>query len=345
MLPPEELRTAPEQLVVACDRAARALFVVVVHDTRLGPAHGGIRRWTYPTLDAAVADAKALAAAMTWKCALAGLPAGGGKAVLLDHDELDRAAAYRALGRQVEQLAGRFCTGPDVGTTDDDLRQVALVTRFVAVGAGGAQGPGDLADATAQGVEAAMVALVQRLGGRAGLAGLRIAVQGLGAVGMALAARVHAAGGRLVVADPLAERTAAAAARFGADVVDSAAITAVPCDVFAPCALGGVITAEVAAALPAQGVCGAANNVLAAPAAGRELHRRGVLLVPDVVANAGALIVGAHWQRTGERVAAERVQRIGATAGEVLDGASAAGVPPTEFALALARERVERGPC
>jgi glutamate dehydrogenase/leucine dehydrogenase len=138
-----------EQVLVVRDRAANALAVIAVHDTRLGPAHGGIRRWPYPSLAAAVSDVLQLAEAMTWKCALADVPAGGGKAVILDRPGTDREAAYRLVGRAVAQLGGRFFTGPDVGTTTADLQVVAGETSYVATGEG--EGPGDLPAATATG--------------------------------------------------------------------------------------------------------------------------------------------------------------------------------------------------
>ncbi|MFO1078181.1 MAG: Glu/Leu/Phe/Val dehydrogenase dimerization domain-containing protein [Planctomycetota bacterium] len=325
-----------EELVVVRDRRARAVAVVALHDTSLGPAHGGIRRHRYPDLEAAVRDAVALARAMTWKCALAELPAGGGKAVILDHDGLDRAAAYRLVGRTVARLGGRFFTGPDVGTTADDLREVAAATANVAIGDDG--GAGDLAAATALGVFAAMAALLRRLA--LPLAGATVAVQGVGAVGMALCRLLAEAGADLVVGDPDAGRVAAAAARFGARAVAADALVRTPCDVFAPCALGGVLTEAVALALPARGICGAANNQLATPAAAHVLHARGIPAVPDFVASAGALIAGASWHLRGERVGEARIRRIGDVAADLLAEAAAADEPPSATALRLAEARV-----
>lgn len=330
-----------EQVVLVRDRSAGATVLVVVHDTALGPAHGGIRRWAYPSLAAASADAVALATAMTWKCALAGVPAGGGKCVVLDHPGLDRAAAYRLVGRTVEELGGRYFTGPDVGTTDADLRLVAERTRYVALDRHG-EGPGDLAGATADGVLLALQAALAVAASR-DLAGTTVAVQGLGAVGAALCERLAARSVRLVVADVLPARAAAVAQRCGATVVEPAAIVRTPCDVFAPCALGGVLTAAIARELPARIVCGAANNVFADDDASAVLHARGIVAVPDFVANAGALILGATWHLTGRRAAPDAVARIGATTRELLERAAASGQPPLALALAMARERVRRG--
>lgn len=327
-----------EQILVVRDRPSGAVAVVAVHDTSAGPAHGGIRRWAYPSLGAAVADAVQLAQAMTWKCALADVPAGGGKAVILDAPGLDRRAAYRLVGRVVAQLGGAFFTGPDVGTGAADLREVAGTTRFVAVDDAAGGGPGDLAQATAVGVFAAQRALAVALG--LDLAGAVVAVQGTGAVGAKLCRLLAGAGARLVVADAVPERAAAVAAELGARAVAAERIVREPCDLFAPCALGGVLTEAVANELPAKGVCGAANNVLATPAAGRILHRRGVPCVPDFVANAGALIQGATWHLTGERIGAERLARIGVTATDLLARSVASDLPPGELALAMAIERV-----
>jgi leucine dehydrogenase len=213
-----------ERVVRVRDRDAGVTAILAVHDTRLGPAHGGIRRWRYDSVEAAHDDAVRLARAMTWKCALADLPAGGGKAVIVDHDGLDRQAAYRLVGRAVEQLGGRFFTGPDVGTTDDDLLVVARETKNVVDV--GEHGPGDLAAATAHGVFAAMTALAERLS--LPMAGLRVAVQGVGAVGMQLCSRLSAAGARLTVSDVSPQRAAAAATVFGATVVPLESIVSTP---------------------------------------------------------------------------------------------------------------------
>ncbi len=319
------------------DRCAAAVAVIAVHDTSLGPAHGGIRRWPYPTFAAAVSDVVALAQAMTWKCALAGVPAGGGKAVILDRPDLDRGAAYRLVGRALAQLGGRFFTGPDVGTTAADLDVVAGETSFVATQGGGA---GDLGMATARGVFAAMQALAAHLG--TDLRGMRIAVQGVGAVGGRLAELLHVAGAELVLSDLDHDRARQVAAAVGAAVVDGDAILTAPCDVFAPCALGGVLTPAVAERLPARGVCGAANNIFTGPDAARVLHDRGIVAVPDFVANAGALIAGATFHLAGAAVPPERIDAIGATATEVLNRARAADLPPSEVALVMAQERVAR---
>lgn len=323
-----------EQVLLLRDPGSGARALIAIHDTRLGPAFGGIRRWRYGSCAEALADVAALARAMTWKCALAELPAGGGKAVVPDAPGLDRRRAYEFLGEQVERLGGRFFTGPDVGTTEEDLRAVAARTRFCADPAGCAA----IADGTARGVFAAVVATAGHIG--RDLRGLRVLVQGLGAVGARLCARLAQAGADLLVADVDAARTAAAAAEHGARAVPAAAALTTPCDLLAPCALGGGIDAAVAASLPALAVCGAANNVLADARAGAVLHARGIPVAPDLAANAGGLIHGATLQLTGRAAPAARIDAIGAAVAELLARSRREDVPPLELAIAEARRRL-----
>ncbi len=333
----DSLTAECERILVVKDPASSAEAIVAVHSTHLGPAHGGIRRWPYESLEAAMADVVALARAMTFKCALAEVPAGGGKAVIVDRPGLDRAAAYRLVGRTVEQLGGTFFTGPDVNTSAEDLRWVAEETRFVATDA--ADGPGDLAAATSEGVLSALLALAIELDCLP--AQMHVVVQGLGAVGMGCAARLAKLGVRISVHDVVADRVAHAVTNYGAVAIDADAVTQTECDVFAPCALGSVLTEDVANNLPARGVCGAANNIFANDTAADQMHRRGVVVVPDFIANAGALIQGALWNLKQERIEPERLARIGATTKEVLSRSRASDRAPITVALELARERLQ----
>ena len=325
-----------EQVEVFTDRASGMQAVLAIHDTRMGPAFGGIRRRAYASLEEATRDVLQLAAAMTWKCAMAGLPAGGGKMVLLDHEGLDRPAAYRCIGTFVASLGGRFSTGPDVGTTDADLREVCSRTRHCANP--DAAGPGDLGRATALGVFHALLATAQRAGIE--LVGATVLVQGLGTVGAPLARMCREAGARLLLADVDGARAQALAAGLGAQVVDPARVLATPCDVLVPCALGGLVDTAAAGSLPVRAVCGAANNLLASAEAGRVLHDRGIPVAPDFVANAGALIAGCLHQLNGTRVGDDRITAIGRTVDAVLGESSRTGRPPGEVALAWARSRV-----
>jgi leucine dehydrogenase len=325
-----------EEIQVFNDAARRCIAFVVLHDTRPGPAFGGIRRREYSDAESALADALRLAQAMTWKCALAGVPGGGGKAVILERSGMDRAAAYALLGRAVERLGGRFYTGPDAGTQPDDLDIVARHTRYVATP--GAAGPGDLAESTALGVHAGIRAVARALG-RGSLDGLKVAVQGLGEVGFRLARRLRADGARLAVADVRGDAAERARAELDAEVVDPLHVFDVHADVLAPCAVGEVIDRERAATLPARAVAGAANNVLADAEAGQILFARGVLYAPDFVINAGALVHGALFHLEGASPAAERIVEIGTRVAEVLATARVEHLPPEAVALRLARAR------
>lgn len=328
-----------EQVVLCSDPAAAYRAVIALHSTRLGPAVGGTRLRPYARDEDALADALGLSRAMTLKSALAGLPFGGGKAVVLQPaGAFDRAALFEAHGRAIEALGGRFVTGEDVGVSPDDLELTRRRTRYVA---GLASGAGNPAPYTARGVLSAMRAAAERAWGSPDLAGRRVALQGCGAVGSSLAAALRAAGARLVVADVDAQRLAAVADETGAEVASPDDILHVPCDVLAPCALGGVLSAESAAQLRCRVVCGAANNQLATPDVAVALAGHGVLYVPDFAANAGGVISGAQdllgW--TPAEVA-RAVDGIGATVRQVLDLAAREGCTSAEAAERLALRRV-----
>lgn len=326
-----------EQIQVLRDPEIGFCGFIVIHDTRLGPAFGGIRRWSYRTPEEALDDCLRLARAMTLKCAIHRIPGGGGKAVVLQQPGLDRQAAYRLLGRYVEHMGGRFYTGPDFGTEAGDLEAVASTTRFVA--RPGTEGPGNLAEPTALGVFAGIRAVASRLGA-SDLEETTIAVQGLGEVGQRLASRLHQAGARLLLADVQQDRATALGRELDAEVVDTREILAVACDIYAPCAMGGVINRNSLPGLKARAVAGAANNVLASAERGQELHRRGILYAPDFVINSGALVHGALFHLQGQPPPPERIESIGELVGEILDRAATENRPPEQLAEEMAREHI-----
>ena len=326
-----------EQVQILKDPEAGLLGFIAIHNTRLGPAFGGIRRWAYATVDEALRDALLLATHMTLKCALHRIPAGGGKAVICQRPGLDRAAAYRRLGQYVEQMRGRFYTGPDVGTEAADLLEVGSQTRFVALP--GENGPGDLAEPTAVGVFAGIRTMSQRLG-FSDLQGVSVLVQGLGAVGRRLADKLARVGARLLVADVLPDRVQDAVREWGAQAVEVDRVASVPCDVFAPCALGGAINPGNVSHLGAKAVAGSANNVLSTPECGAQLHRQGVLYAPDFVINSGALLHGALFHLEGVTPPRERIEGIGDLLASVLETSADQDLPPEVVAEHLARERV-----
>ena len=328
-----------EEVIALHDPGSGLRAFLALHDTSAGPAFGGIRAWTYQREDEALRDCLRLARAMTAKCVMAGLPAGGGKVVLLDRPELDREGAYRHLGRAVERLGGRFYTGPDVGTGPRELGWLAAHTRFVTHP--GAEGPGELAESTSAGVLAGMAAALRHLDGAERWGERRVIVQGLGEVGARLARSLVELGAEVHAAEVDSERAEALCGELGLVRIDPSRELEGECDVFAPCALSGILHDLSIARLRCRVVAGAANNVLANPAHGRRLHERGVLYVPDFLINAGALIRGARFHLEGER---EDVARIGAQIGAgvtaVLERAAAEGVPPVEVALREAEARL-----
>ena len=317
-----------DRVVLWRDAASGLEAILVIDDVTLGPAAGGVRTRAYGSPEDALADAAALARAMTIKCALGGLAAGGGKCVVLDHAGLDRARAFRVLGERIAELGGLFRTAGDLGTTAADLAAMAARCPWVHEDERG------LTDAVARGMLRCIEACAALRG--ASVAGLTVAVQGCGAIGAAVARVLAAAGARLVVADLDAARARAVAGETGAAIVAPSEILAAPVDVLAPCALGGAIDTAVAGAVRAWAVCGAANNLLASPEAEDALLRRGVLVVPDVVASAGAVIegIGRTVMQLPDR--APLVDALGATARRVLEEAAATGARPTAVATRLA---------
>jgi leucine dehydrogenase len=318
--------------VVWRDPPSGLVAVLVIDDLTLGPGAGGVRTRAYPDLAAALAEAAALARAMTRKCALAGLAAGGAKAVVLDHPGLDRPRAFARLGEFVAELGGVFRTAGDLGTTAADLAAMAATCPFVHTDERG------LAEAVARGLLRCVEACARARGRE--VAGLRVAVQGCGSIGGAAARALAAAGAGLVVADVDAARAGALAAELGAAVASPGAVLTAEVDVVAPCAVGGVITSAVAAELRAWAVCGAANNILADEAAARTLARRGVLHVPDEVASAGAVIEGIGRSVMGLADRGPLIDALGATAAALLAESARTGELPGALAERRARARL-----
>ena len=326
----------PFALVTVVDRATGLTAFIAIDDTTLGPAAGGVRTKRYESDRAALADVRALARAMTIKCALGGLDAGGGKCVVLEHDGLDRPRAFAALAERIEALGGLFRTAGDLGTTAADLAAMATRTRFVHTDETG------LAAAVARGLVRCIEAAARAHRGDARLRGLSIAVQGAGAIGAAAARVLTAAGASVTLADVDSARAAAVAKGTGARVVDPSAILALDVDIVAPCATGGVIDSAAVRALHAWAIVGAANNVLASDAVAHELAKRGVLHVPDTIASAGAVIEGIGRTVMGLADRTPLIDALGTTASEVLAEARATGRPSSVVAAARAQARIAR---
>ena len=313
--------------------------IIAIHNTSLGPALGGTRFWHYVSDAEALNDVLRLSRGMTYKAAVAGLNLGGGKAVIIgDASTNHREEIFRAHGRHVESMAGRYITAEDVGTSPGDMEWISKETSHVV----GLQGrSGDPSPVTAWGAFRATQACLKFLSGSDEVRGKVVAVQGVGHVGYYLAKLLHEHGAELVVSDVDASRTKRVATEFGAKVVGTDAIYGVKADVFAPCALGAVINDDTLKALRTGIVCGAANNQLAAERHGDELERRGIVYAPDYVANAGGLInVNAEVEGWSLERAHRKAGEIYDTVLRVLEIARDQGIPSYRAADRLAEERV-----
>ena len=278
-----------EQLVICNDSSAGYRGIIAIHSTTLGPALGGTRFWQYASDDEAIVDALRLARGMTYKNAVAGLNLGGGKSVIIGNNKTsDREMIFRAHGRFVESLGGRYITAEDVGTSTADMDFVHMETKNVSGLAGRS---GDPSPVTAHGVFRAIQASAKERWGSDDLSTKTVSVQGAGHVGYYLMKELHEAGAKLVVTDIDAERVKQVVQEFGARSVAPEEIYSVQSDIFAPCALGGIINDKTLPQLKCEIVSGAANNVLLeAEKHGVALEERGILYAPDYVANAGGVI-------------------------------------------------------
>lgn len=323
--------------------------VVAVHSTALGPASGGCRMWTYPRFEDAVGDALRLSRAMSFKNAVAHLPLGGGKAVIMGDPRTDKTPdLFRAFGDLVERLDGRYTTAEDVGITPQDLAYVRERTAHVAGLQGDAAASGDPSPVTARGVFNGVKLCVNRRMGRSDLDGVRVAIQGVGHVGMMLARLLAEAGARLWVTDIDQAAVKFAQKEFGAKPVALDAIYDADVDVFAPCALGGAVNKDTIARLKAVIVAGAANNQLDDPENdARRLAERKILYAPDFVINGGGIInVAAEIEarRTGGAYdpewVAEKLARLETTLAHILDEAAESKLHTRDVAIALAKRRI-----
>jgi leucine dehydrogenase len=283
-----------ERLVVFYDAATELHGAIALHSTRLGPALGGTRLRAYATLDEGILDALRLAEAMTYKAAVAGLPLGGGKAVLFadgrEGDAALRAARFLAYGRVIESLGGAFATAEDANTTIADMACLKQVTNYVAGTSEASGGGGDPSPVTALGILHGMRALAEDVLGVSNLEGVRVAVQGLGKVGFSLAEQLVAEGAVVTATDISPEAVERARTALGIAVVEPDAIYDVPCAIFSPCGYGGVLNDETIARLTCRIVVGGANNQLESERQGEVLHERGIVYAVDYVINAGGLI-------------------------------------------------------
>lgn len=344
---------AHEQVTCGYDAASGLRALIAIHSTTLGPAAGGCRMWPYAAFQDAVADALRLSRGMSYKNALAELPFGGGKAVIIGDPREKTRQRMEAFGRLVDALGGRYITAEDVGTTTADMEQVACVTPFVTGlvrEPEGTKGPGMRADGdpgpkTALGVFLGLKAAVRFRLGRVSLEGLKVAVQGLGGVGYPLCRLLAAEGAALLVADSRPAKVQRVCEELGARQVPAESILSQDVDVLSPCALGAVFDACSIATVRAQVIAGAANNQLAREEDGEALMRAGILYAPDYVINAGGIIsVAREYQggATWDPVKAE-IEKIPARLTEIFERARREGRPTSAIADEMARERLAQG--
>ncbi len=328
-----------EQLVICNDSSAGYRGIIAIHSTTLGPALGGTRFWQYENDEAAIVDALRLARGMTYKNAVAGLNLGGGKSVIIGNNRTtDREMIFRAHGRFVESLGGRYITAEDVGTSTADMDYVHMETTNVSGLAGRS---GDPSPVTAHGVFRAIQASARERWGSDDLSTKTVSVQGTGHVGYYLCKELHEAGAKLVVTDIDAERVKAIVSEFGARAVAPEDIYAVQADVFAPCALGAIINDKTLPKLTCEIVAGAANNVLHEERHGNALEEKGILYAPDYVANAGGVInVYSELAGWSSARAFRKADEIYDTILKVFAIAKADKIPTYEAADRLAEQRI-----
>ena len=345
----DHLKDAGHEQVVFCqDRPSGLKAIIAIYSTALGPALGGTRFYPYADEAAALSDVLALSKAMAYKAACAGVDLGGGKAVILgDPATMKTEALLRAYGRMVESLNGRYYTACDVGTYVQDMDVIAKESRYVTGRSPEHGGAGDSAVLTAYGVFQAMRAAAEHAWGAPTLNGKRVAVEGVGKVGHHLVEHLVEDGASVVISD--VDEAAVERVRAAFPAVEVAAVDDLPtldCDVYAPCALGGSVTDDLAPALKAQIICGAANNQLAHPGLEKVLADRGILYAPDYVANAGGLVQVADealfFHEGGFRFerAKAKAARIYDTTLTIFRTAASEGLPPAVAADRVAERRM-----
>ncbi|MFY9286403.1 MAG: Leu/Phe/Val dehydrogenase [Tissierellaceae bacterium] len=329
-----------EQLVFCQDRATGLKAIIAIHDTTLGPALGGLRILDYKSEEEAIIDVTRLARGMTYKNAAVGVNLGGGKSVIIgDPKEIKSEELFRAFGRFIESLGGRYITAEDMNTTTQDMAYVNSETDHV-VGLEGKSG--DPSPVTAFGIFRGIQAAVNEVYGSDDLTGKRVAVQGLGAVGYKLCKDLHEAGAQLIVTDTKKASIKQVVEEMGAIGVAPDEIYGVDCDVFAPCAIGAIINDFTVDQLKCKIVAGSANNQLAEARHGQILHEKGILYVPDYVINSGGVInVDEEIKGYNRERAMSRAAAIYDSVKRVFEIAKRDGIPTSEAADRMAEERIE----
>lgn len=333
-----------EQLVICQDKQSGLKAIIAIHDTTLGPALGGTRMWTYASEEDAIEDALRLAKGMTYKNAAAGLNLGGGKTVIMGDPRKDKnEELFRAFGRYIQGLNGRYITAEDVGTTVADMDLIYEETNYVTGVSPAFGSSGNPSPVTAFGVYRGMKAAAKEAFGTDSLEGKTIAVQGVGNVAFTLCRHLHEEGANLIVTDINKEAVQRAVEEFGAKAVDPADIYSVDCDIYAPCALGATVNDDTIPQFKCKVIAGAANNQLKEDIHGDKIHEMGIVYAPDYVINAGGVInVADELYGYDPDRAMKKVEQIYNNIEKVLNITKRDGIPTYKAANRLAEERIER---
>ena len=331
-----------EQVLYGYDKVSGLKTIIAIHSTALGPALGGTRFFPYESEADAVEDVLRLSKGMTYKAAAAGLDLGGGKAVIIgDPRQMKSERLFRAYGRIVDSLQGRYITAEDVGTTTQDMDMVRSETRWALGNSVALGGAGDPSPVTARGLFAATRAVAQKLWGNQDLAGRRFAVQGVGKVGGAFVQLLVEARAEVIVTDAYEPAIQAAVENYGVKPVDPDEIFTVDCDVFSPCALGATLNETTIPKLNCEAIVGSANNQLATEEDAESLAARGILYAPDFVVNAGGLInVYDELHGYSKMRALHKVDSIYDATMRILDTAEEHGINPNAAAEKVAEDRI-----
>jgi len=331
-----------KQVLFCRDKDAGLFAIIAIHDTTLGPAAGGCRMWPYASVDNAVTDVLRLSKAMSYKNALADLPLGGGKSVIIGDSNKDKnEKLLTSFARFVQRLGGQYYTAEDVGIGINDVEVLAKASDYVF----GLDATGDPSPFTARGCFEGIRAAVKQKLGRDSLEGLTVAVQGVGNVGRYVCKNLLEAGTGLIVADVNAEAVAYAVEKFGATTVSPDKIYAQDVDIFSPCAMGGILNDNTIPQLKASIVAGVANNQLAEPHHGRLLYNKGVLYAPDYVINAGGMLnaSGDIFGQYDINQVMERVTRLYDSTLRIFEMAKQKNQPTNEVADDMARQKIATG--
>jgi leucine dehydrogenase len=333
-----------EQVVFCQDKQSGLKAIIAIHDTTLGPALGGTRMWTYESEAAAIEDALRLAKGMTYKNAAAGLNLGGGKTVIIGDPRKDKSEElFRAFGRYIQGLNGRYITAEDVGTTVADMDLIHEETDYVTGISPAFGSSGNPSPVTAYGVYVGMKAAAKEAFGSDSLEGKVVAIQGVGNVAYTLCQYLHEEGAQLIVTDINKEAVQRAVEDFGARAVDPNEIYSVECDIYAPCALGATINDDTIPQLKAKVIAGSANNQLKDTRHGDIIHEMGIVYAPDYVINAGGVInVADELYGYNHERAMKKVDQIYASIEKVIAISKRDGIPTYVAADRMAEERIEK---